>query len=477
MPDRPPLSAWERHLCAPVAGRKVICAFEVLAGLTRMVPRLRRWQAQRPLLLADGVGTGPVPSADEAEVEILTPAPFDTLTEQVRGRTRPRSRLTPAAIAAVDGYDPDRSAVWWMSPVTPNADLLGRKVLGGRPASQAALENKLLLDEMLDAASAVRPASASCAASYDALMTATDDVLARSGADEVVWAGDNRDGINGGADYVRWIRTSEHATAAADFFAANCAKVRVNPFLEGVPCSIHAIVLPDGVVVLRPMELISLRRPDDGRFVYAGMGTSWDPAPADTDEMRTLARALGTHLQRTYGYRGGFGVDGVITADGFVATELNPRFSGGLTRFAAVAPDAQLELVQINALLGRDVARPAVEIEQTALEQLEACRFVDVVGMSGTPAPETVHLRVRAGRRRLGVAAAEHRGVGSVQWGPSGNGVGSFVRLAIDSDVVERGDRCAPYGVLLYEFADRMWGTGFGAVAMPHDVRGRPHDG
>ena len=164
MPERPPLSAWERHLCAPVAGRKVICAFEVLAGLTRMVPRLRRWQAQRPLLLADGVGTGPVPSADEAEVELLTPAPFETLTEQVRARTSPQSRLTPALVAAVDRYDPDRSAVWWMSPVTPNADLIGRKVLGGRPPSQAALENKLLIDEMLAAVSTIRPASATCAA-------------------------------------------------------------------------------------------------------------------------------------------------------------------------------------------------------------------------------------------------------------------------------------------------------------------------
>ena len=166
--------------------------------------------------------------------------------------------------------------------------------------------------------------------------------------------------LNGGADYVRWIRTSDQAIAAAEFFAANCARVRVSPFLEGVPCSVHAIVLPDGVVVLMPMELISLRRPEDGRFVYAGMGTSWDPAPADAAEMRSLARALGRYLQRTYGYRGAFGVDGVLTADGFVATELNPRFSGGLTRFAAVAPDAQLELVQINALLGRDIAdRPS----------------------------------------------------------------------------------------------------------------------
>ena len=64
--------------------------------------------------------------------------------------------------------------------------------------------------------------------------------------------------------------------------------VRVMPFLEGIPTSIHGIVLPDGVVVLRPVELITLRR---GRqLVYAGCGTYWDPPDAVRDEMRAAAR-------------------------------------------------------------------------------------------------------------------------------------------------------------------------------------------
>jgi hypothetical protein len=471
VPDRPaPPDAWERHLCVPVTGRKVICGFEVLAGLTSMVARLRRWGSQRPLLLADGVGTGALPVADEAEVALLEPAPFDTLTEQVRARTRPLDRLTPALVAAVERYDPDRAAVWWVSPVTPNAPLLGRRVLGGRPPSQAALENKLLVDEMLDAISATRAPSASSDASYQALSAATEDVVARAGAAEVVWAGDNRDGINGGGDYVRWIHDHDQARAAADFFAAHCDRVRVSPFLEGVPCSIHAIVLPDGIVVLRPVELICLLRRHDGRFAYAGMGTSWDPAPSDAAEMRALARDLGRHLQRAHGYRGAFGVDGVLTADGFRVTELNPRFSGGLTRLAGAAPGAQLELVHVNALIGRDIDRPASEVEDRALQLLEANRFVDVVGMSGTNAPETTYVRVRAGPTRLEIADDEQGGVAAVRWGPSGSGVGSFVRLTVDDEAITRGARGAPYGVLLYEFADRTWGTRFGPVTMPPAV-------
>ncbi|MDX6365752.1 MAG: hypothetical protein QOK30_828 [Nocardioidaceae bacterium] len=467
------LDAWERHLCAPVTGRKVICAFEVLAGLTQAVSKLRRWGAQRPLLLADGVGTGPLPTADEADVELLEPAPFDTVTEQVRARTRPLSRLSPEAVEAVERYDPERGALWWMSPVTPNEPLLGRSVLGGRPDTAAALENKVLVDDLLDAIAAARPPSRTSRAGYEELTAATVDVLARSGATEAVWAGDNRDGINGGGDYVRWIRTSDHARRAANFFAAHCDRVRVSPYVQGVPCSIHGIVLPDGVVVLRPVELISLLRPLDGRFTYAGLGTTWDPARADRDEMRSLARALGTYLRRRYGYRGAFGVDGVVTSDGYRVTEVNTRFSGGLTRLATVAPRAQLELVHVNALTGRDVRRAAGDIEEQALDLLDATRFVDVVGLSSTPADATTSLRVRTDGTRLEAAGVGNDAVATVQRGPAGNGTGSFVRLVMDDDTVAPGERCAPYGALLYEFADRTWATGFGQVIPPAEAGAR----
>ena len=40
---------------------------------------------------------------------------------------------------------------------------------------------------------------------------------------------------------------------------------------------------------------------------------------------------MGDHLQAAYGYRGAFGIDGVLTADGFRPTELNTRISAGLT--------------------------------------------------------------------------------------------------------------------------------------------------
>lgn len=464
------VGAWERHLCAPVTDRKVICSFELLAGMTGLVANLRRWGAWPPLLLADGRGTGPIPAAAEAEILVLDTPRFDSLTDQVRARTRPADRLTPQVVASVEAYDPDASAVWWTSPIGPHTPLLDRPVFGGRPPQHIELEDKMLVDELLRAVGAPLSGAVTVPATPARLVAASRDVRAATGADSVVWAGDARDGINGGGDFVRWVLTSDQARAASEFFASRCDRVRVSPFLEGVPCSVHGIVLPDGVVVLRPMELATLRDPEKGRFLYAGMGTSWESPSADADAMRKLARDFGEHLRHRVAYRGGFGLDGVLTEDGFRVTELNPRLSGGLIRLGRAAPAAQLELVHINSLLDRDVGKPARQIETEALALLEANRFVDVMGVStAVTAAESLEVPVAAGQSRLDAADSDDQVVGSVLCGPSP--LGTFVRLVAAEGAIGVGDRAAPLGVLLLDFADRTWGTGFGPVTMAAAVR------
>lgn len=476
------VGAWERHLCAPVTGRKVICSFELLAGMTGLVANLRRWGALRPLLLADGRGTGPIPAEADAEIVVLETPHFDSLTDQVRARTRPADRLTPQVVASVEAYDPDGSAVWWTSPIGPNTPLLDRPVLGGRPPQHIELEDKLLVDELLSAVGAPPSGAVTVPAAHDDLVAASAEVRAGRDAgrarrdpspaegDSVVWAGDARDGINGGGDFVRWVRDGRQARTAAAFFAARCDKVRVSPFLEGVPCSVHGIVLPDGVVVLRPMELATLRDPGKGRFLYAGMGTSWEPPPADADAMRRLARDLGEHLRQRVAYRGAFGLDGVLTEDGFRVTELNPRFSGGLTRMNRAAPAARLELIHINALLDRDIGKPASQIETEALALLEDNRFVDVMGVStAVTAAHSLEVPVAAGQSQLKAADDADQVIGTVLCGPSP--LGTFVRLIAGRGVISVGDRAAPLGVLLLEFADQTWGTSFGPVTMASAVR------
>ena len=134
------------------------------------------------------------------------------------------------------------------------------------------------------------------------------------------------------------------------------------PFLDGVPCSIHGMVLPDGTAVFRPVEIAILRDvarpPVRVRRTVDALG----PAPADREAMRDAARRVGEHLRSAYGYRGAFGIDGVMTADGFRPTELNTRVSAGLTTAAAVARTCSA-WCRPTCLLGLDTGLTVADLE------------------------------------------------------------------------------------------------------------------
>jgi hypothetical protein len=465
------LDPWERHLVEPLRGRKVIVAFEVLAGMTGLVQQLARWGARPPLLIADGRGAGSIPPPEAAEVVMLSETRVASLTDQVRARMTPEDQLTAQVRDAVERYDPDGSGAWWVSPIGLNEPMLGRQVLGGRPRHQAALEDKLVVDELLAAVGWPGAPSRVARAAYDDLMQATSAVIDATGVELVVWSGDNRDGLNGGADYVRWVRSIDQAHAAAAYFAERCDRVRVSAFLDGVPCSVHGLVLPDGVATFSPMELIILRDPEAGQFVYSGLGTTWQPGADDVAAMRDLTRRLGEHLRAAYDYRGAFCLDGVLTADGFRVTELNARFSGGLSRLQRIAPEAFLELVQLNALIGRDVGRSAHDIEHLVVEAMAENRFVDViaVGPRRLPGDGAAEVAVCAGEVRLEEAVGDELSIGTVFAGP--HALGSFYRFMAMDGVVQVGDRGAPLAVLLQEFANERWDAGIPRGLIAPDVR------
>jgi hypothetical protein len=107
---------------------------------------------------------------------------------------------------------------------------------------------------------------------------------------------------------------------------------------------------------------------------------------------------------------------------------------------------------------------------------LDENRFVGVLGMSvAVRATETVEVAVTAGTDRLEVAGSEDEAFATVQFGPAE--LGAFVRMTVGDDVARAGDRCAPLGVLMCEFADRQWGTGFGPLAVSPNVRTVPPGG
>jgi hypothetical protein len=355
-----------------------------------------------------------------------------------------------------------------VSPIGLDDLILGRRVIGGRSRAQAALEDKTTADALWDAAGVTRTPVRIVEADLTALRGASDQIRHDGGTETVVWSGDARDGINGGGDFVRWITDDTVARASAEFFAAACDTVRVMPFLEGVPCSIHGMVLDDGVAVFRPVELASLRSTATGRFVYGGLGTTWDPPASRREEMRSVARRVGDRLRRDHGYRGGYGVDGVMTAAGFRPTELNPRFTGGLARLSRVAPELHLELLQLNLSAGRPAGIPAAEYERVAVGLLDRERFFDAMGVSTHGRTDATEIEpVVFADQRLRRSEAGEQPSGEIACGPSA--LGRFVRLTAAPGSLP-GVRCADLSRQVLALADEWWDTRFGPLQVPSDV-------
>ena len=83
----------------------------------------------------------------------------------------------------------------------------------------------------------------------------------------IVLSGDMKVGFNGGASYVRWLRSPADLDRELPRFQRDCDRVRLMPFLEGLPCSMHGFVVGEEVAALVPCEMLVLRRPS-GEFLY-----------------------------------------------------------------------------------------------------------------------------------------------------------------------------------------------------------------
>lgn len=361
---------------ALVRERKIVVVGAVAAGATRQVRQLTGWGAGPFLVVASTTGTGELPSPEEAEVVLGPDEPHATMTEAVRAEAAFAANPPAGIRAAVDAFDPDGQALVLLSPVATAERFCGRQSIGGRPAAYAAMEDKTLADALWDAAG-VRRAPATVVPVGDAADIARVAASLDRGLG-TVWSGDAAEGLNGGADRVRWVQTPQQAGEAYSALAPVSARIRVMPFLDGVPCSIHGVVIGTEVAVFRPVELVVLRRPRHTTMLYCGISTCWDPARADRAYMRDVARAVGTHLSRTVGYRGGYSVDGIMTTDGFRPTELNPRFAGGLSTIGKGVPDLPLQLLQSATVRGIDLGVSASELEAVLLPAADAGRFGSV---------------------------------------------------------------------------------------------------
>ncbi len=430
-------------------GRRVVLAGDVPAAWTEHVGLLQAAGASDLMVVAtSGSGAGTVPDLPTVVVE-----PPDGLSflQRIHFGTAALQDPPPHVLAAVDAFDPLGEALVVGTFLNPASDLGGRPFLAHRRPEWVALEDKVVVDEFWDRAGIERALSV-----VVDLADAADAAIDVDSGDGTVWAADAREGFTGGASGVRWVIDESTRLRAEADLGAICDRVRVMPFLEGIPCSIHGIVLPDGVAALRPVEMVTLRRGTE--LVYAGCATFWDPPDEVREHMRAVARRAGEQLRGEVDFRGTFTVDGVVTSDGFLPTELNPRFGAGIN---TIGRASRLPIVLLNDLVvaGREIGLSALEFERRVVEAADEHRgggtWISGVTVATPLAGEPVVADDSGEFRR---AEPSDSPTGTVVAG------GNHVRCRYEPGGVATGPSTGPVAASFWRYADRELGTGIGPL-------------
>ena len=233
----------------------------------------------------------------------------------------------------------------------------------------------------------------------------------------------------------------------------------------------HGFVTDDGIAVFRPVELMTLRGARAPRLRFAGAGTIWDPPTSrPRRDPRRRAPRVGARLRDRVGFRGAYTVDGILSADGWVANECNPRFGAGLQYTRAASPGLALDLLHHVVVAGEGPSVTAAALEDLVLDG-RGCHPLGATWMPTTAATwtesETVPLRGDASGFRCSVTRGPPtRRCRTVRasWVASCGASSSL-------PAVPKGPSVAPRAVAALAFVDEYCGAGIGPLRAPVSVR------
>ncbi|GLZ32497.1 hypothetical protein Lesp02_46850 [Lentzea sp. NBRC 105346] len=432
----------------------------VLAGGTRLAKRAQELHAlgARHTLVLDTDDHAPLHDSEIARwVSLGIKGGFVAVEQRRLGKllTKPGANVR----AIMRDFDANREAVVISTPYNEIPRFMGRPVLNARKREWVELENKTTIDALWDELSAPRADAMVFDLDFEALWGASE--LMDRGAG-VVWSGDGP-AINGGANFVRRVRNRDEALDAFTVLQPKCEQVRVMPFLEGIPVSVHGIVFPDGTAVLRPIEMVVPRRQGQAKFLYAGCASYYDPPLWIRDQMRNLARRVGEHLRDSVGYRGTFTLDGIATEDGFLPTEINTRYGGAMSCFEDALPSLPLALVQVALVAGWDLGISSMQFEEMLLQAADATRAGSVgANVRAVQPTEKTEREVVFNGWSCRFAHGDEPSHATLRLAPSP--IGARLELDLHRETMEHGRPVVPLTVAAFALADQEWGTGLGPL-------------
>ncbi len=440
--------------------RKLLHVAEVDVGMVGVVRGLETLGAAPPLLIAGNQGTSATEFPSDLNLITLGIAAGSDMVETSRFLERSLTNLPIELREQIRQWDPKCEANWVCTAMLGEiSTLAGRSKYGKRRPEWTAVEDKTTIDSFWDSIGVARAPSRVVSLSHQSIHEITSDLDEGRGT---VWASDNRKGVHGGAIGIRWVKNNGEIRGVVDELRDFADQVRIAPFLEGVPMSIHGVVFPTSVAVFRPVELITLRYREQSKFLWGGCSTSYDPRDQDRVEMRELARRAGNALRENLSFRGPFSIDGVITEHGFRPTELNPRMSGGFGPLTKGLPDLPFAPLCWAAMENEDLDYNPDLLEHLIIEHADTERFLRGHVVTSRSFKETSQIKlVRVGQEYTelcddGIADA------TLTCGPSPTG--GIIFLELNQETNARGALVAPEVVRALRFCDRRLGTDFGPL-------------
>lgn len=457
---------WLEAIRPTFEGKKVILAGDVIAGLIPRARMIRELGAASTFMLAtEGMGTGDSPTEEDGHWFAMEAPHSENIVEAIHAGQRLLSNLPQHAKKALDWYDPEGEAMVVGGFLHEQPSVAGRKSLAYRKPEWLALDDKTVIDSVWDKVGVKREPSEVVPVDKKAILAATKHL---DKGDGVVWGTDSKEGINGGATGVRWVRSEVDIDKALEYYQKHCDQLRVMPFLEGIPCSIHGMVFSDYVAAFRPVEMVVLHKPDTSEFFYAGTASFYDPAPADREAMRATAKQVGNALRDIVKFRGVFTIDGVMTKEGFRPTELNPRYGAGVMPLLKGLTDFPLELISQAVISGSSSDFKPKELEELIIKTADEQRGGGTWRAIPTHLPQIDKRPVKLTESGWQWAADNETNTGTVIVGPGP--LGSFVKFAPTSSI-PIGPSFGSLARDFWRFVDETMGSNIGSLEAAKSVR------
>ena len=268
-----------------------IVALDVLVGAAHLAKILRELGAKRILVIGAVRGVGEIP--EDLECINLELGQVKSMMAGIQRGEAALENLPDWVLERVEAFDPKKEARVMRAFFSNEKPIAGRPVFGARRDAWSALEDKMIVDDLWDAIGISRAPRELVTLDDSALFDIAHQLDQGAGT---VWVGDNRDGWHGGAERMRWVQAEEEMPNAKIFLSQFSDRVRVMPFLEGIPCSIHGWVFPDKTIAFRPCEMLVFQIREQSKFFYAGAATNWKPKELVRKTMVDIAIQTGEDI-------------------------------------------------------------------------------------------------------------------------------------------------------------------------------------